>query len=235
MPIPFRPIARLLTRTVHPAPIVDLNSIKAFLPSIGQGTNEQGALITVNHYFAPDFHAWWFVILISAIIPKHIHWVVTSGWTSSGWLTGLTHWLFPMGARLLGFTPMPAMPPDPTETEERTVAVMRVLKYIRQNTQPVIGMAPEGRDIPGGILGSLPKGVGRFLHLVSQYCPMILPVGVWKENGIINLKFGSPYQLEVPSELSAHQRDTMVGNLVMHRIAQCLPERLRGEYNTDTS
>ena len=122
MPIPFRPIARLLTRTLHPAPRVDISAVETFLSSMGQTDHGQGVLITANHYHAPDFHAWWFVILISAFIPKHIHWVVTSGWTNSGWLTGFTHWLFPRGARLLGFTPMPAMPPDPAETVDRAVA-----------------------------------------------------------------------------------------------------------------
>src|SRR4030042_147229 len=79
MPIPFRPIARLLTRTLRPAPKVDLTAAQDLLQQMEQGSAEHGVLITVNHYFAPDFHAWWFVILISAIFPLDIHWVVTSG------------------------------------------------------------------------------------------------------------------------------------------------------------
>ncbi len=225
MPIPFRPIARLLTHTLHPAPRVNLSAVETFLQEMGQGV-----LITVNHYHAPDFHAWWFVILINAVVPAKIHWVVTSGWTNSGWLTGFTHWLFPRGARMLGFTPMPAMPPDPAETVDRAVAVMRVLKYARHTSQPVIGMSPEGRDIPDGVLGTLPPGVGRFLYLICHYCPYVLPVGVWKENGRINLKFGSLYQLQIPAGLSAHERDRLVGDIVMRHIALCLPEQLRGEY-----
>jgi len=195
-----------------------------------QRSEGQGVLVTVNHYNAPDFQAWWTAITVSAVIPENIHWVVTSGWTNSGWLTGFTHWLFPRGARLLGFTPMPAMPPDPAETVQRAMAVLRILDYARQTSLPVIGMSPEGRDIPGGVLGDLPPGVGRFLQLISHYCPTILPVGVWKENGIINLKFGSPYLLEVPTGLSAHKRDSLVGNTVMQQISHCLPERLRGPY-----
>ncbi len=190
----------------------------------------QGVLITVNHFHALDFQAWWFVILISAIIPKHIHWVVTSGWTDSGWLTSVTHWVFPRGARLLGFTPMPAMPPDPRETEARAIAVRRVLKYAGHTHQPVIGISPEGRDIPMGVLGSLPPGAGRFIHLISLHCPNILPVGIWKEGGVIHLKFGDIYQLAVPADLSTNERDKFVGDIVMQKISQCLPERLRAEY-----
>jgi hypothetical protein len=230
MPIPFRPIARLLTRTLHPAPKMDLVAVEGFFKSMTEGSPGRGALITVNHYTAPDFQAWWFVIPISAVIPAEIHWVVTSGWTKPGWMNGFTHWLFPRGARLVNFTPMPAMPPDPAEAVQRAIAVREVLRYARQTPQVLIGMAPEGADQPGGVLGSLPPGVGRFLYLISQSCPNIIPVGVWKEQGCINLKFGSPYQLEVPPGLSAHARDALVGNIVMHRIAILLPERMRGKY-----
>jgi hypothetical protein len=230
MPIPFRPIARLLIRTLRPAPQVDIDALRDFFNPINPEGQDQGVLVTVNHYHAPDFSSWWFVILISAIMPKHINWVVASGWTNSGWLTGFTHWLFPRGARLLGFTPMPAMPPDPEEVEQRAEAVRRVLDYARQVPHPVIGMSPEGRDFPGGTLGSLPPGAGRFLYLLIRYCPITLPAGVWKENGIIHLKFGSPYSLVVPANLSTQARDRLVGEVVMHHIAQCLPVELRGEY-----
>jgi len=215
---------------LHPPPQVDLSALQTFLTTMKQGDQGEGVLFTVNHYHAPDFQAWWIAILISATFPKHIHWVVTSGWTNSGWLTGFTHWLFPRGARLFGFTPMPAMPPDPAETQQRAAAVMHVLKYARQTHQPVIGMSPEGRDIPGGVLGSLPHGVGRFLHLLSHDCQNILPVGVWKESGITHLNFGCPYHFEVTPGLTAQERDSLVGKNVMQHIAQCLPERLRGEY-----
>jgi hypothetical protein len=229
MPIPFRPIARLLARTVRPSPKVDISSVQSFLRMMDH-QEQQGVLITVNHYSAPDFHAWWFAILISAIVPANIHWVVTSGWTNSGWLTGFTHWLFPRGARLLGFTPIPAMPPEPAETELRAVAVRKVLNYANHTPHAVVGMAPEGGDQPGGMLGTLPAGVGRFMQLLSQSCPNIIPVGVWKEDGCIQLNLGSQYNLDVQAGLSAHERDCVVGDIIMRHIAVLLPESLRGEY-----
>lgn len=230
MPIPFRPIARLLTRTLHPAPRVDISSAESLISRMGQAGHAQGVLITANHYSAPDFQAWWIAIIISAVVPANIHWVVTSGWEDSGWLTGFTHWLFPRGAGILGFTPMPAMPPNPDEVEQRAFAVRKVLNYARHSTLPVIGLVPEGGDSPGGVLNSLPPGAGRFMHLLSQSCQVMLPVGVWTDGGCINLKFGSPYQLEIPAGLSAHERDRQVGETVMRKIALCVPERLRGQY-----
>ena len=117
-----------------------------------------------------------------------------------------------------------------SETEQRAASVRRVLKYARGTSQPVIGLAPEGGDAPGGVLGPLPPGVGRFIHLLNQYCPQVLPVGVWTESGHINLKFGSPYHIEIPDGLSVHERDLLVGRAVMHQIALLLPDRLGGGY-----
>ncbi len=187
-------------------------------------------MLTVNHFSAPDFKSWWFVIPISAVLPVEIHWVVAAAWRDSGWLTGLTRWLFPRGAKLLGFTAMPPIPPDPAETEARASAVREVLHYARHALQPVVGMAPEGGDQPGGILGELPPGVGRFMFLISRSCPQILPVGAWKEQGVIQLNFGAPYRLEIPTGLPLGELDRMVGQIVMQHIAVLLPERLRGRY-----
>lgn len=187
-------------------------------------------LLTVNHYSAPDFQSWWFVIPISALFPTEIHWTVAGAWRHAGWLTGFTRWFFPRGARLLGFTAMPPMPPDPAETEQRAIAVKEVLQYTHGVPHPVIGIAPEGGDQPGGVLSKLPSGVGRFMLLLSQSCPDIVPVGVWKESGVIHLKFGSEYRLEIEPGLTAEERDSAVGEIVMGKIAGLLPARLRGIY-----
>ncbi len=230
MTIPFRPVARLLSSTLHPTPQVDISAVQPLLRTLENDQPRTGILLTINHYSAPGYHAWWTAILPSACIPVEIHWVMTAGWTNSGWLTGFTHWLFPRAARLFGFTPMPAMPPHPDEAEQRASAVRSVLKYARATGHPVVGMAPEGRDTPGGILGALPPGVGRFILLLSQDCPQVLPVGIWTDNGRIQLKFGFPYRLDVPDGLSAVERDDLVGKTIMHHIAELLPGHLRGEY-----
>jgi hypothetical protein len=230
MPISFQPIARLLARTLQPAAAVDTSAVEAFFTQVGAKPYGKSALITVNHYSAPHFGAWWFVILISAAVPVNIHWVVTSGWTNSGWLTGVTHWLFPRGANLLGFTPMPAMPPDPRDVRQRAAAMRSVLRYASHIPGAVIGMAPEGGDRPGGVLGELYPGVGRFLHLISQSCPDIIPVGVSVEQGCIQVRFGSPYQLDITPGSSPQAIDEQVGGTVMRQIALLLPESLRGEY-----
>lgn len=230
MAIPFQPLAHLLARLHYPKPQVDLSGLEALQAMQKAEDQQQGVLVTVNHYSAPDFKAWWMVILISALMPDEIHWVMTEGWTNSGWLTDFTHWLFPRVARILGFTAMPAMPPDPNQVEARASAIRAVLQYARETPQPVIGLAPEGGDTRGGVLGALPAGVGRFIHLLSQYCPTILPVGIWKEAGRICLKFGAPYSLELPDIVLAKERDLVAGQRIMEHIAALLPEHLSGDY-----
>ena len=68
------------------------------------------------------------------------------------------------------------------------------------------------------------------MELLSQSCQNVIPVGVWTAEGKIHLKFGSPYQLEIRSGLPAHERDMLVGKIVMGHIAELLPEGLRGTW-----
>lgn len=230
MSIPFKPIAWWLARSLRKNVEIDLADALAADPTQPEGGDSLGLLLTVNHYSAPDLRSWHPPILISASFPLEIHWVVTSEWTNSGWLTGLTHWLFPLGAKVFGFIAMPAMPPHPADVERRALAVRQVLVYARQSSYPVVGLAPEGRDFPGGVLGDLPDGAGRFMHLLSRYCPSIIPVGVWKDGEIIHIRYGQPYKLAMTHGLTPEQRDRLVGETVMGHIAALLPEQLHGVY-----
>jgi len=230
MRVPFRPIARRLTQTLHPQPIMDLSAVQPFFNCLETGAVERGVLLTVNHYHAPDFRPWWYVLPISALFPVEIHWLVTAAWRDPRWITGFTGWLFPRLANLFDFTAMPAMPPEPAETEQRVTAVREVLHFVRTSAHPAIGISPEGRDQPGGVLGDLPSGVGRFMLLINQSCPNILPVGVWKEEGIIYFNFGKPYRLEITPGITVEEKDRQAGDAVMRKIAELLPVRLRGMY-----
>jgi hypothetical protein len=55
-------------------------------------------------------------------------------------------------------------------------------------------------------------------------------VGIWTEDGRINLNCGATYPLELPNTQSADERDRMVGQIIMQHIAQLLPEHLGGNY-----
>ena len=221
MPRSFRADAMLLLRLRGLRFII---SGSEFIPTAGP------FLVTINHYASPTLRPWWPVLSISATVPVEIHWTMTSAWTNSGLLSPLSRWLFPKVAALYGFTPMPPMPPTHQEAEDRAAAVRHVLDYAHRSQAPVVGLAPEGRDFPGCLLGSPPPGAGRFIFLLCQYCQNILPAGVYELDGTAHINFGSPYHPELPPGLSPTQKDVHVSNQVMHAIALLLPEHLRGDY-----
>ncbi|HOT92519.1 MAG TPA: hypothetical protein PLJ78_10875 [Anaerolineae bacterium] len=198
-------------------------------------------LLTINHYSRPatedaaSFRAWWLALGVSAVVPAEVHWVVTEAWTypdplRAHLITPATRWLFRRVARVYGFTAMPPMPPDPRDVVARAVAVRHLLAYADTTPAPLIGLAPEGGDAPGGVLQAPPSGVGRLiLHLVRMGLS-ITPVGAFEADGAFCLRFGPAYRLETPAATSPDERDRIASTLVMRHIAAQLPEPLRGEF-----
>jgi hypothetical protein len=216
----FREDAIQTVKTLSPQPrIINPNHIPCNGP----------CLLVINHYSRPGFGAWWIALGISAVVPVEIHWMMTAGWTHMGVLQPVTRWLFSHLARVYGFTTTPPMPPKPGEVEARAVAVRQVIRVSRSE-KAVIGLVPEGRDFPGGILGQPPKGIGRFIIQLAKHCQRIIPVGVYEEAGFLCLNFGVPFILDPPSTLPPNERDQIASQWVMAAIANQLPWRLRGKY-----
>ena len=220
-PRPFRPAAQAAVRRLRP-PLRLLGA--GHLPPAGP------ALLTLNHYTSPAYPAWWLNLTLSAVVPFEVHWVITANLRHLGWLAPLSRWALRRLARVYGFTLMPAMPPDPAETTERSRAVRHALDYTQHNPTPVVGMSPEGRDFAAARLGFPAPGVGRFLLLLHARCAPVIPVGVYEDEGLC-LCFGPPYRLDVPPGLPAAERDRQTSDQVMRAIANLLPPALRGEYN----
>src|SRR5512143_3017794 len=123
-------------------------------------------VVTPNHYYRPGFASQWSSLAISSCISAGVYWVLTAELTFPGqWIAPLAMPLsrFAPGrvARSYGFTAMPPMPPRPRDVERRAAAVRRVLRYASSASEPVIGLAPEGGDQPGGRLSIPPSGAGR--------------------------------------------------------------------------
>lgn len=197
-------------------------------------------LVAVNHFSRPAgpegeaIGAWWLALCISANLPVEVHWILTSGWTYPDWwrshtLTPLSSWLFRRLAAVYGFVTMPPMPPRPHEVVRRAQAVRRVINLLRQNPEAWIGLAPEGRDIPGGGLGDPPPGAGRFMLLLNL---PVLPVGVYAVGPQIYVNFGPLLRLEGGNGLPAEARDRLASEQVMRAIAACLPAERRGHYSS---
>jgi len=210
------------------------------LQVLGEEFIPQGGpcLLTVNHYTRPGLPAWWLVLAASACVPAEIHWIMTSAWTYPdalrAWsITPLTRVFFKRLAHVYGFTSMPPMPPDPVEVEARAQAVRRVLEYARRSVNPIIGLAPEGRDAPKEQPGALvdpPPGVGRFVLQLTRLSLPISPVGVFEADGGLCIRFGQAYGLEITEGFKPEERDRQASREVMLRIANLLPPELRGGY-----
>jgi hypothetical protein len=72
--------------------------------------------------------------------------------------------------------------------------------------------------------------VGRFGLLLSNADLKFIPVGAYEADGVFTIHFGEAYELHVPRELSADEKDMQAAQLIMKNIAQLLPMNLRGEF-----
>lgn len=193
-------------------------------------------LVTCNHYSRPGFPTWWLAFAITAAIaerrahPEHgdFAWVMTAAWRfeRSRWrhrvLTPASRWIFAQIACTYGFVTMPPMPPAPEEMQDRAVAVLRTLRLARQLAQNggILGLAPEGRDVPIG-LAEPPPGAGEFLALLVATGMPMLPVAVTETGGQLRVRFGSPFVPAIPARRDT--RDRAVAAQVMDAIARLLP------------
>jgi 1-acyl-sn-glycerol-3-phosphate acyltransferase len=225
--------------------VSDARRASAHLPALPQliGAERIPArgpcLVVCNHYTRPGFGAWWLVLMLSHAIaghraagaPRAIHWVMAEAWTypDSPWreaiLTPATRWAFRRVAHTYGFIPMPPMPPRPQEMAARAAAVLRATRLARTLAQSegMLGLAPEGGDVPGG-LGQPPPGAGQFMALLAGAGLPVLPAGVFEAAGRLVLSFGPPFVPDVPRARA--ERDGAVSAQVMAAIGRQVP----GEY-----
>lgn len=193
------------------------------------------ALITANHYTRAGFGAWWIALAIASVVRAEMHWAITGELTFPGkWYAGVggagSRWLLRRISAVYGFTAMPPMPPRPGDVLRRARAVHRVLIYARQHPAAIIGLAPEGMDMPGGVLSWPPEGVGRFIALLADLGFRVSPVAAYEQDGAFCLHFGPAYALRLPAGLAVKHKDRAAAQIVMAAVAPLLPLRLRGEF-----
>jgi hypothetical protein len=196
-------------------------------------------LVTFNHYYRPGFNVMWLVMALAAALPAELF--EQARVIMTGELTYPGKWYAPLGkplsqfvlkrlARVYGFSTMPPMPPREKDVEQRARSVRAVLSWLKETDRPVLLLAPEGGDQPGGRLTRPPAGVGRFIDLLVARGMNILPAAGWETDGAIHLRFGPPYRLEIPRQSSRDEFDGAASSMVMGAIAELLPEALRGDY-----
>src|SRR4030042_1316946 len=110
---------------------------------------------------------------------------------------------------------MPPMPPREVGVAARAESVRRAL-HRASEPDALLGLAPEGGDMPGGVLTPPPSGSGRFLLHLARRGLRFLPVGAFEGRGRFCLRFGAP--LGLPQSLPEPIDDSAT-RLVMSAIA----------------
>jgi hypothetical protein len=202
---------------------------KEYIPSSGP------CLLTFNHYSRPGFNAWWIALAVASQLPMDAHFVMTGELTFPGkrFSPGgmpLSRWVLRGVAKVYGFTSMPPMPPREKDVAARAQSVRAVLSFAGRTKNPVICLAPEGADMPGGRLTFPPSGAGRFMLQLAGKGLKVIPVGVWEQDGSLCVNFGSAYTSAVPVDIPADEKDREAAKTVMEKIALLLPSHLRGEF-----
>lgn len=208
-----------------------VRAISGVLPPIQviNGKNipdEDPGLVTLNHYSRPGFSIVWAALGISAQLPEKHLWLMTNAWTNrtrgvDQLRTRITRVLFNRLAGMYGFITTPPMPPAPDELAERTISTRKLMRFLRENPETILCIAPEGQDSEYGKFGKPPEGTGKFIFQIQKHLEQIVPVGVWEENGHLILQFGEPYTLD--KDYKYEDSDMEISNLVMDKIAGLLP------------
>ena len=237
LPYVARDVILLRRRDFHADARACIENLIPSLQILGrENIPHQGpCVLTVNHYHRPGFGAHWLALAISATLPVHIHWVMTGEFTYRG------RWYAPFAApvsrivlkrlaTIYSFTTMPPMPPRPRDVAARAAAVRAVLKYVKCAPEPVVGLAPEGFDPPSAALTRPPNGAGRFGLYLSKAGLTFVPVGAYESEEAFHLHFGPQYALRVQNDLRTDDKDACAASIIMTKIAELLPARLRGEF-----
>ena len=192
-------------------------------------------VLTINHYHRPGFGAQWLAIATTALVPLKMRWVVTGELMCQGkWYEAIGSRASRIFLRRLAYfyelITMPPMPPRPKDIEARAASVRKILEYVKQENEPVLGISPEGYNPPNGVLTRPAPGFGRFALLLSQAGMRFIPVGGYEADGIFHLHFGERYELNLQSDVAVDEKDQLAMQIVMGNIARLLPVHLRGEF-----
>ncbi len=188
--------------------------------------NEGPGLVTLNHYSRPGFSIVWAALGISAQLPEKHLWLMTNAWTNrtrgvDQLRTRISRILFRQLAGMYGFITIPPMPPAQDELTERTMSIRKLMRFIHENPDTILCIAPEGQDFEHGKFGEPPEGTGIFIFQIQKHLEQIIPVGVWEEEGRLILRFGEPYSLD--KGCRNNDSDMEISDLVMDKIASLLP------------
>lgn len=194
----------------------------------------EGPLILVmNHYERPGLPVHFCAMAVSLAVAERrpqrpeVRWVITS--EQYGRHFGplpipvwLIRWLFRRLDHLYGLVVMPRAP-------ERRVGRAAALRHIARDVRrgEAVGLVPEALG-KGTLIEALP-GSGLFLASLSDGRVPIVPVGLWEDDELLNVRFGEPFTLASCSG-DRQAADDQARERVMVAIGRLLPRRHWGLY-----
>lgn len=230
--------ARLLTGA-NPAPhVLDEEHIPSVSPFV----------LTINHYDRPGLGAWWAISPIicaiaarRAVEPRDIHMAMArEWWYPSGFdhlvKQPLTHWFFGQISKTYGTIRLPPIVGEKGLLAAGAISIRRAVSLTRGEHPKLVGIAPEGQTGDHLSLCKPPPGAGLFLLMLTHDKIPILPAGIFEDEddgGILTIRFGAPYLLNVPPNISREERDIKSAQQVMLQIGRLLPERMWGIYRNE--
>ena len=193
-------------------------------------------VLVTNHYERPGLRVYWGGMAITAAVygrrrsGRSLHWLMTSEWYNFR-LAGLIPvpvWflrlLFRRIARVYGLV---IVPRSPQRVAGRATAMRAIMEVLDRQREP-IALYPEGT---GGeaLIEALP-GTGLFLYSITRRGIPILPAAVFETDGVLTIRFGPPFAIQLPQGVDKRQRDRLARDQVMSHIGRLLPEHMRGPY-----
>jgi hypothetical protein len=202
---------------------------KPIVTGLASIPKQQGCLLVINHYKRPNFATEWIPAAVSAAVGREMSWIMVNAWTYAGQRRGVAmrpimRWVLGVIAKTYGFYQLPPNPPDPSLASQRGQYVRKIFHGVQNHPGIMLGLAPEGLDYPENTLGLPPPGAGRMIYFLSKLGLIILPAGIYEQDGFLKIQFGEPFELMIDSQIEKSALDLAVRRMVMQAILRQLPD-----------
>jgi len=224
-------------RTRQPIPVIlDTH----YLPRCGR------AILVGNHYERPGLWGGWGAMVVSAAV-----WQAADGHCDVTWLMTAelldvhlasvrvpSRWVRAVLARVADIYGLGLVEPREAGRVGGLSGLRRAARAL-QHGGPV-GVLPEG-TASRALIRARP-GVGRALEWLASEADTLTPFGVWEQHGQLCVRFGPDFHLDVDTDAAATpvrqssprgqgpDRDRVLSDAVMVRIAELLPPEMWGAY-----
>lgn len=195
-----------------------------------------------NHYERPGLKVFWGGMLATNAIfeqrrterpdgrpsGRTLHWLMTSEWYNFrlGGIVPVPVWFLRWLFRRIAWVYSLVIVPRSSERMMGRAAAMRSILEVLQGQGEPIGLYPEG--VGENVLIEAMPGAGLFLRSLSRRGIPILPAGIYEDEGVLTVRFGPPFFIEVSGQVDKEERDRLAREQVMAHIGRLLPRRMWG-------